>query len=542
MTAIKRKKVNSPSDRQRKLRQIRQLTPTHILELEVKVDDQQKYRMLKINEHLRLIHNTVLGEVLKKYRQMIRTKRYQRLIKAYRANTLTQQKSKSLFNKLQNDFDVTFTFVRKYGEWLRKYKFNNPDAVTTLSVCEIAWSSMEKLIFKGARRVRFYKKNEFIVFQGKQANRSIIFKDDFVTHMRMNFPIIIKRDDLFVEETISLIKKYIGNQNKLDDQLIDDYDNKRTLSSTYRIRNNRIVIKQIRGKLRFYLQMALEGNPVPKRNKDGSFRHQLGVGRVGIDIGTQTKAIVSNDKVYLKNLAIRAERTKVDERKEFLIQRYLDRSRRATNPDKFDQKGRFINSKKPWIFSNRYLKAREKLCELRRKNAVNRELSHNEGVNYIRSLGDEVIVEKMNFRSLQRRAKETTINENTGRFNSKRRFGRSISNKSPGYFIAQAKERFEATGGIVKEVDTWSFKASQYCHKRKDFIKKKLSERWHKFPNKSKVQRDLYSAFLLFCSNEDLKSTNQKLCEKKFATFKQKHDDFIQKTKDDQKVILNSAI
>src|SRR5690625_7266343 len=97
--------------------------------------------------------------------------------------------------------------------------------------------------------------------------------------------------------------------------------------------------------------MALERNPVQKRSQDRSFRHQLGVGRVGIDIGTQTKAIVSNDAVYLQNLAIRAERTKVDERKEFLIQRYLDRSRRATNPDKFDQKGRFINSKKPWIFS-----------------------------------------------------------------------------------------------------------------------------------------------------------------------------------------------
>jgi len=62
-------------------------------------------------------------------------------------------------------------------------------------------------------------------------------------------------------------------------------------------------IKQIRGKLRFYLQIALEGLPVPRRNKDGSFRHKLGKGIIGGDMDTQTKAIVSKDKVFLKKLS-----------------------------------------------------------------------------------------------------------------------------------------------------------------------------------------------------------------------------------------------
>jgi len=542
MSVVKRRKVNTPNEKQRQLRHIRKLTPTHILELELKISDQQKHRLLKINKHLRLIHNTVLGAVYNNYKEMTRTKKYRHILKLYREDKLTKQQENSEFNKMHKEFNVNFTFARKYGEWLRKHKFTNPDAVTTLSVCEIAWRSMEELIFKGARSVRFYKKGEFVVFQGKQANRSIIYRDNFVTHMRMKLPIIIKKNDLFVEETLSFIQSYKEDSEGIDDLLISDFENGRNLRSTYRIRNNRIVIKQIRGRLRFYLQIALEGHPVPKRNKDGSFRHSFGVGRVGIDIGTQTKAVVSKNEVYLKNLAIRAEKTKADERKEALMQRYLERSRRATNPDKFDHKGRFVNSRKPWVFSNRYLKARKKLRELRRRNAINRDLSHNEDVNYIRSLGDEFIVEEMNFKALQRRTSETTINETTGRFNSKRRFGRSIQNRSPGYFVAQAKERFEATGGSVIEVNTWSFKASQYCHKRQDYIKKDLSERWHKFPNGSKVQRDLYSAFLLYCSKEDFKTTEQELCEKEFTSFKKMHDEFVQETKDDRQVILNSAI
>lgn len=528
--------------RQRQLWHVRKLTPTHILEVELKVSKQQKYKLLGINEHLRLIHNTVLGAVYNNYKQMTRTKEYRHLLRLYREEKLTKQQSKTWFNRIYKKFNVNFTFVRKYGEWLRKHKFTNPDAVTTLSICEIVWKSMENLIFRGAKRVRFYKKGEFVVFQGKQASRSIILKEKFATHMRMNFPIIVKKNDLFVKETLSLVQKYRENSKEIDDSLINGFERNGSLKSTYRIRNNRIVIKQIRGKLRFYLQISLEGLPVPKRNKDGSFRHKLGTGVVGGDIGTQTKAIVSKDKVFLKNLAVRAEKTKSDERKEVLIQRYLDRSRRATNPSKFDDKGRFVRSRKPWVFSNRYLKTREKLKELRRRNAINRRLSHNEDVNYVRSLGDTFIIEKMDFKALQKRAKETSINEKTGRFNPKKRFGKSIQNRSPGYFVAQAKERFKATSGIVKEVNTWSFKASQYCHKREDYTKKELSERWHRFPNGNRVQRDLYSAFLLFCSNADLETTNQELCEKEFKNFKKLHDNFIQKTKDDRKVILNSAI
>ncbi|GAA3331088.1 hypothetical protein GCM10020331_086220 [Ectobacillus funiculus] len=49
-----------------------------------------------------------------------------------------------------------------------------------------------------------------------------------------------------------------------------------------------------------FVQIVLEGIPVAKRKKDGSFRHTYGVGRVAGDIGTQSLAVVSKDKVFLK--------------------------------------------------------------------------------------------------------------------------------------------------------------------------------------------------------------------------------------------------
>ena len=44
---------------------------------------------------------------------------------------------------------------------------------------------------------------------------------------------------------------------------------------------------------------------------------------------------------------------------------------------------------------------------------------------------------------------------------------------------------------------TFQTKATQYNHVTDDYTKKKLSARWDVMPDGTKVQRDLYSAFLL---------------------------------------------
>jgi len=58
-----------------------------------------------------------------------------------------------------------------------------------------------------------------------------------------------------------------------------------------------------------------------------------------------------------------------------------------------------------------------------RKQKALRKQSHEKLANYIISLGNQVYVEDMNFKGLQRRAKKTTVNKKTGRFKKKKRFG-----------------------------------------------------------------------------------------------------------------------
>ncbi len=562
---VKTRKRNPPSEFAKELKRIREHhTPLHTVEIEIKVLPLQQWKLIRINEQLRVIRNTVLGQLYKNYSQMIRTKEFKKVLKTYRliSNTLNKSKDEKekkilekekrdlnkKFEELRNKHNITFEYARNYGSSLRTRKYKLPDAVTVWSVCEIAWKSMEGLIFGAAKKPRFHKRREFVPIQGKQAERCVILKHNLVegtfylTHNGMSFPLIIKEKDLFIKETLSHIAYYMKNTSSIDKENVERHLAGKTIVPTYRIRNNRIVLREIRGKLRFFVQIVLEGLPVVKRKKNGTFRHSYGIGKIGGDIGTQTLAVVSQKDVNLYNLAERSKDTFYYERKIYLIQRYLDRSKRTVNPQNYNSNGTIKKGKKEWVYSKRYLKAKTKLKNLHRKAALSRKYAHNEDTNRLRSIGDQFIIETMNIKGLQRKAKEITKNEKTGKFNRRKRFGKSIGKRSPGYLINQVKYRFALTGGTVYEVNTWTYKASQYDHVLDDTNKKQLSQRWHTLPDGRKIQRDIYSAFLLFCSKKDLQKPDREQCLMHFENFYKKHQSCVQGIKKSRKLILNSGI
>jgi len=131
----------------------------------------------------------------------------------------------------------------------------------------------------------------------------------------------------------------------------------------------------------------------------------------------------------------------------------------------------------------------------------------------------------MNFKGLQVRAKETVINEKTGRFNKKKRFGKSLANKAPSMLLNIIDRKLGYQGKELIKIDTFKVKASQYNHFADEYVKKDLSDRWNDFG----VQRDLYSAFLIMNTEND--EINREKCLESFDGFKQLHDIEIQRLK-----------
>ena len=233
--------------------------------------------------------------------------------------------------------------------------------------------------------------------------------------------------------------------------------------------------------------MSIEGEK-PQKGRT------LGKGNVGIDIGPTTIAvsgenIVSIDKLASKCDNIQAEITRLG--------RKIDRSRRANNPQNFNEDGTIKRGVRlTWNDSKRYKALRKEMAELQRRQAAIRKQQHIDRVNTLLKEGDTFIVENNQISSWTRKAKETKVNEKTGKIQKKKRFGKSVANHAPSMFVTILENKVKSLGGKVVKVDTQNA-ASQFDFTNGEFTKHELKERTITLSNGDKHQRDMLAAFNL---------------------------------------------
>lgn len=468
---------------------------TYTLTFRLKTEKWQEDKLNKRLEIGRNIYNACLREILKRYNTMINSEEYKQIQQMAKG-----KERNKLFNKLNSKYGISEYSLHDYVKPMQHHFKENIDAFTAQKIATRAYNAFAKYMYHEADKVYFKKYGELNSLEGKSNKTGIRFKDKCLIWNGLIIPVIIKKNDIYAHEAL---------QNK--------------------IKYCRIKREMIKGKYHYYIQLILDGVPPLKINKEtGEIKNQTTYGKVGIDIGTQTVAISSNYDVKLLELA--PEVVNID-REIKRIQRYMDRSRRLINPNKYNDDGTInTQNKDKWIYSNRYIKAKNKYKELYRRQKEIRKQSHNKLANFILSLGNEFYVEDMNFKGLQLRAKETTINDKTGKYNRKKRFGKSLANKAPSLFLTILNNKLKFQDNKLVKVDTRELKASQFNHINEEYNKKKLCQRWNDL-NGIKVQRDLYSAFLIQHVNDDLKSVNVELCNKDFDNFLKLHNKEVERLK-----------
>ena len=274
-----------------------------------------------------------------------------------------------------------------------------------------------------------------------------------------------------------------------------------------KIKYCQIIRKMFPNGYHYYLQLVMEGVP-PKK-------HVISDGRVGIDIGTSSVAVSSEYEVKLNTLG---QNTPDYSAKIHRLQRAMDRSKRMMNPNKYNEDGTVKHGNHDkWVYSKSYKKLNNQKRMFERKQAAALKQSHEILANDIIAMGNDIYVETMNFKALQKRKKETTRSK-TGKFHRKGRFGRSVKSHAPAMLISIINRKLSYQNLEIHKVNTQTFRASQYNHITDEYVKKKLGNRSTLIDN-MKIQRDLYSAFLLMNSALDLLQTDRNRCMKTFDRF-----------------------
>ena len=480
---------------------------TCCLTLPLKLEKWQSDHLEKRFEIARQLYNTLVHAELKKKCQVERMPEYQEIMKMI--DTASNQKEKWALEKKRKAFLEENGFSRNAfkADMEKYYKHFNDNIGANVALHGITaqvWIAFDKVFvdnYKQKGKVHFKKPGELCSVQGysqkKSGGKEIMFREDRIIWNQQG-----NRDRKKVKREF-LLK--LSPDNPYEAEMLKRH-----------VKFVRILRKDGKTKPHWYAQLVLEGKPAVKRDPaSGAPKHPVGHGVVGIDIGTRTLAYSADSKVDLIELADRVQNI---EQEKMLLQRKLDRSRRATNPENYKPDGTIKKGVKlTRNKSKRYRKIQHQLAMLQHRQADIRKRQHNELANYLLTLGDCFFVEDMDYRALTRKAKKTEISEKTGRYKRKKRFGKSIANKAPSMLIALLDQKCKSLNlEGVKKVDT-AVKASQYNHQTDECKAKELKERWNIMPDGERIQRDLYSAFLLQHCRRDLPEYNRKKLQETFG-------------------------
>jgi putative transposase len=392
--------------------------------------------MLTRLEAARQMYNALLGEAMRRVRLIRQSKDFNRA----RSLRSSNPERKVLFKRSRERYEFSEYAFHSYSTKLRhSWLGDHLDSNTAQKLATRAYKAVEKVLFGKAKSIRFKGFNQMDSVEGKSNKSGIRWKGDCVEWGGLRLQALMTSNDSVILHGLNSKVKYV-----------------------------RLVRRKISGRNRFYAQLVCEGQPFIKP------KNYLGHGDVGVDLGPSTIAIVSGGEAHLQEFA---SSLSFDAARSRRLQRKMDRSRRATNPDNFNPNGTVKKGKKRWNSSKSYLKVRNSKANLERKLAAHRKSLHGELVNAIVRAGDTIKLEKLSYKAFQKL------------------FGFSVGKRAPGMFVSHLKSKAERAGGRVVEIPTYNTKLSQTCQCGR-VKKKSLKERVHRCECGVVAQRDLYSALL----------------------------------------------
>ncbi len=428
---------SNSTSKARKMSKGKPKTSSFICEVPLNVSPHEERLLLIRLDCARQIYNACLGEALKRLRVLRETKGFQMALALPKGS----EERKEAFKTLNQEFGFTEFALHRYvtqirSSWLGEYIDSN----TAQKLATRAFHATIFYAYGKRGRPRFKGKGWFDSVEGKTNTTGLRWRGNHLHWTGLDLQGMIAPHDPVQQHGLRSRIKYV-----------------------------RLLRRKLNGKNRFYAQLICEGQPYRKE------KHKIGSGTVGLDIGPSNIAIASDAEIVLERFCQALQSKQKEIRR---LQRRMDRSRRATNPEHYQANGVPNWGKRVWAKSKRYQQTRARLAEVYRKQAMHRKSLHGQLVNHILSLGDQVNLEKLSYISFQKR------------------FGKSVGFRAPGRFVSQLRRKAANAGVVVNEFATRTTKLSQVCVCGA-IQKKPLSQRWHSCEcGAGPIQRDLFSAWL----------------------------------------------
>jgi putative transposase len=416
------------------------------------VNSQIESELLSRFQAARQLYNACLGEAMVRMdlvRNSLAYKQAKNLPKAQKKQrTQAFNNARITYRYSEYQLHSYATIVSQKSKWIA----DKLDSNTQQTLASRAFRASEKVLFGFAKKVRYKVPTRFKSVEGKTNKQGIRWINNQLVWGKLKVNAIIDSSSPIIQHGLSSKVKYV-----------------------------RLLWKELNGKRRWYVQLINEGLPYQKP------QNYVSSGVVGLDLNISNVAFVADNQAGLLALAglvpdFAQEITK--------LQRKLQRSQRATNPNNYEKdfksqkgrktlvkKGKPLKGKRQYNKSKAYLKTAKKKRNLERKKSAYVKSQNQRLVNEILRHGNQIKTEKVSVKAWQKR------------------YGKAISAKSPGFFQSELKRKAESANGSFTMFSTQKTSLSQ-THLDGSRVKKKLSERTHYDATGIVMHRDLMSANL----------------------------------------------
>lgn len=307
-----------------------------IVQFPLKTEKYQEDILNKRFEIGRKIYNSLVNITQKRYKEMVKTKKYRSIISSLTGSKKPDKEIWKQINEIRKQYGISEYSFHKDVKKMQKHFKDNIDSFTAQKIATGVWKSYDKLFYVNGNNVHYKKFGDINSLEGKSNKTGIRFKNDMLIWNGLIIPVVRDYDNYYESQSLQCDTCYC-----------------------------RIVRKYVRNKYKYYVHIVFKGNPSVKVDtKTGEIKHTIRQGDVGLDIGTSTIAVSSETDVKIFELADRVQN--IEKQKQKLL-RKMDRSRRATNPENYNEDGTIKkqgNKKVIWNKSNHYIKYQNELKEL----------------------------------------------------------------------------------------------------------------------------------------------------------------------------------
>jgi transposase len=428
-------------------------TPSFLTEVALVVDSKQELELLSRFQAGRQLYNALLNEAMKRMELVRHSEPYQ---SAKQIPKNQKKKRSDAFKEARNryrysDYDLQAyaTVISNNSKWIAE----KVDSNTQQKLATRAFAASEKVMFGRAKTVRYKAPTRFRSMEGKSNKQGLRWKDGHLVWGNIKLRAILDPNNAVIEHGLTFPVKYV-----------------------------RLLWRELNGKRRWYCQLINEGLPLTKP------QNYVSDGLVGLDLNVSNIAYVADNSAGLLPFA---ENVPTFTKQITALQRKMQRRMRINNPDNFEpdfearkgrknvaKKGNPKKGKRQWKKSSNYRKAAQKKREIERRKTAYAKSQNRRIVNEILRHGKNIQTENVSVKGWQKR------------------YGKTISAKSPGFVQSELIRKAENAGGQVIKFSTQKTALSQ-THLDGSRIKKSLSQRVHRDATGiPEHHRDLFSAFL----------------------------------------------